>query len=43
MAFVLGWPKIYQFIGMASKICCHSCTFFGSTGLEEWPYFQPWI
>ena len=20
---------------------CHSRTFFGSTGLEEWPYFEP--
>ena len=20
----------------------HSCTYFGSTGLEEWPYFEPW-
>ena len=41
MAFVLGWPKICQFIEMANKIVCHSCTFFGSTGLEEWPYFEP--
>ena len=37
MALVLRWPKICQFIGMASKFFCHSCTFFGSTGLEEWP------
>ena len=26
---------------MAKINFCHSCTFFGSTGLEEWPYFEP--
>ena len=41
MAFVLGWPKICQFIGMASTFFCHSCTLFASTGLEEWPHFEP--
>ena len=27
---------------MANEEIYHYCTFFGSTGLEEWPYFEPW-
>ena len=30
---VLDWSLM--FVGMANNKCCHSCTFHGSTGLEN--------